>query len=99
MAFLQPILNGKGHDFKEVEISEEKRLDIIITYLQHKYIIELKLWQGDKKHQEGLDQLANYLDLHSLSKGYLIIFDSPKKKIWDAKWVQYKEKHIFAVWV
>ncbi|MEM6700650.1 MAG: AAA-like domain-containing protein, partial [Bacteroidota bacterium] len=29
LAYLQPILNGKGHSFREVETSEEKRLDIV----------------------------------------------------------------------
>ncbi|WP_250631597.1 ATP-binding protein [Rhodoflexus caldus] len=36
LAFLKPIINGQGHDFKEVETSEEKRLDIVVTYLQWK---------------------------------------------------------------
>ena len=44
LSFLTPILNGKGHSFKEVQTSEEKRLDIIATYKEQKYIIELKRW-------------------------------------------------------
>lgn len=28
LAFIKPIINGTGFDFKEVQISEEKRLDI-----------------------------------------------------------------------
>ncbi|MEM8528024.1 MAG: AAA family ATPase [Bacteroidota bacterium] len=99
LAFLKPIINGKGYDFKEVEISEERRLDIVITYHTYKYIIELKLWRGEKRHEQGLDQLANYLAIHSAPEGYLIIFDQRQDKNWEAKWVEHKGKKIFAVWV
>ncbi|MEM8525319.1 MAG: AAA-like domain-containing protein [Bacteroidota bacterium] len=99
LAFLEPIINGKGHSFKEVEVSEEKRLDIVVTHHHYKYILELKLWRGEKKHQESLDQLTDYLSIHSVQKGYLLIFDSRKTKGWEAKWVVHKGKEIFAVWV
>lgn len=99
LSFLHPIVNGKGYAFKEVEISEEKRLDIVITYFQLKYIIELKLWRGPKKHREGLDQLADYLEVHSIKNGYLIIFDTRKNKTWEMKPILHKGKVIFAVWV
>lgn len=99
LAYLHPILNGKGYSFKEVETSEEKRLDIVVTYLQYKYIIELKIWRGPKVHQSGLNQLANYLDIHGVDKGFLLIFDTRKKKTWEAKTIQHKGKEIFALWV
>ncbi|GAB4397377.1 MAG: AAA family ATPase [Microscillaceae bacterium] len=99
LAFLKPILNGQGHDFKEVETSEEKRLDIVVTYLHYKYIIELKLWRGEKAHQKGLNQLAGYLEKHSLSKGYLLIFDDRQKPSWKEELIQHEGKEIFAVWV
>lgn len=38
LAFIKPIINGIGFDFKEVQISEEKRLDLVITYNNFKYI-------------------------------------------------------------
>ena len=48
LAFLTPILNGQGYTFKEVQISLEKRLDVIVTYFQHHYIIldfgQISLW-------------------------------------------------------
>ena len=99
LAFLKPILNGKGHDFKEVETSEEKRLDVVVTYLQYKYILELKLWRGPKAHGKGLNQLADYLDIHSVKKGYLLIFDTRKKLTWEAKTIHHQGKEIFAVWL
>jgi hypothetical protein len=99
LAFLKPILNGQGHDFKEVETSEEKRLDIVVTYLHWKYIIELKLWRGEQSHEKGLHQLANYLDIHGVQRGYLLIFDDRKKPTWCEEEIRRGEKEIFAVWV
>jgi hypothetical protein len=98
LAFLKPILNGQGHDFKEVETSEEKRLDVVVTYLQWKYILELKRWSGEKNHQKGLKQLADYLDIHGVQKGWLLIFDDRKNKEWKEEVIKFEGKEIFAVW-
>ena len=99
LSFLTPILNGKGQTFKEVQVSEEKRLDIVTTYFQHKYIIELKRWYGEEAHQRGLNQLADYLEIHSVKEGYLVIFEYNKVKSWRSEWIDHKGKRIFAVWV
>ena len=99
MAFIQPVLNGIGYAFKEPQISEEKRLDLVITYQEHRYIVELKKWYGKVYHERGLNQLADYLEIHGLQKGYLLIFDNRKKKSSEAKWISHKGKEIFAVWV
>jgi hypothetical protein len=42
LAFTRPIVNGEGYTFKEVQLSQEKRLDVIVTYQGHRYIAELK---------------------------------------------------------
>ena len=99
LSFLAPILNGKGHSFKEVQTSEEKRLDIIATFNEHKYIIELKRWYGEVYHQKGIKQLANYLDIHSVTEGYLVVFEYNKVKSWRKEWIEHEGKRIFAVWV
>ena len=99
LAFIKPIINGSGFDFKEVQISEERRLDVVITYLAHKYIAELKIWRGKEAHTEGLLQLCDYLDRAKLDEGYLIIFDHSKKKTWKNGWEIMNEKKIFTVWV
>ena len=62
LAFLKPIINGSGYDFKEPQISDEKRLDVVITHLNNKYVAELKLWRGPKAHEKGLVQLWDYLE-------------------------------------
>ena len=101
LAFLKPILNGKGFDFKEPQISEEKRLDVAITYNAHKYIVELKVWRGDAAHQRGLAQLADYLERAHLTSGYLIIFDLTQggQKTWKQEHIQLEHADISAVWV
>ena len=99
LSFLKPIINSKGYDFKEVETSEEKRMDIVVTFYNHKYILELKIWRGPKAHAKGMDQLAGYLDIHGVDKGYLLIFDTRQEKSENAMTIQHKGKEVFAVWV
>jgi len=36
-------------------------MDIVITYRNKRVV--LKIWYGEKAHQEGLQQLSDYLDL------------------------------------
>ncbi len=99
LSFLAPILNGQGYSFKEVQVSMEKRLDIVVTYHQHRYIIELKRWYGPQAHEKGLDQLADYLELHGLDQGYLLIFDGRQDRAWEQEQVTHGGKEVFAVWV
>jgi Predicted AAA-ATPase/PD-(D/E)XK nuclease superfamily len=99
LAFLKPIINGAGYDFKEPQVSEEKRLDLAITYYNEKYIIELKIWRGEKAHQNGLIQLADYLESQQVEEGYLLIFDHHKIKNWACAATIEKGKRIFIVWV
>lgn len=101
LAFLKPIINGSGFDFKEAEISEEKRLDVVITFFNRKYIIELKKWYGEESHQRGLKQLAGYLERQNLKNGYLIIFDSRRlsNKIGQNQTVTIDNRDIFITWV
>ena len=99
LAFLKPIINGAGYDFKEPQVSEEKRLDLVVTYYNEKYIIELKIWRGEKAHEKGLQQLSDYLTVQSLTEGYLLIFDHAKTHNWRNHWIDFQDKRIFAVWV
>ncbi|MBW6410727.1 GxxExxY protein [Clostridium weizhouense] len=99
LAFIKPIINGTGFDFKEVQVSEEKRLDVVITYNNFKYIIEMKIWRGQKYHEDGLNQLCNYLDIHGLDKGYLVIFNFNKNKEFKEDRLNIQNKDIFEVYV
>ena len=99
LSFITPIINGVGYAFKEVQISEEKRLDVVITYNNNKYIIELKIWHGEKYHERGLEQLADYLDINGQNKGYLLIFNFNKDKEYKKEVINNAGKEIIAVFV
>ncbi len=99
LAFIKPIINGAGYDFKEPQISEERRLDVLITYFEHRYLAELKIWHGLAAHKKGLTQLVDYLDRQTIEEGYLVIFDQRKKKSWKKEWVTVNGKKVFAIWV
>lgn len=99
LAFLKPIINGQGYDFKEPQISQEKRLDIVLTFFQYQYILELKIWKGKKLHEKGLLQLHDYLEAKDENKGYLLIFDFRKNKPNKSSTFKVKGKRIYTVWV
>ncbi len=99
LAFMKPILNGQGYDFKEAQISEERRLDVTLTFYQHKYVAELKIWRGQAAHEDGLNQLTDYLNKLNLTEGYLLIFDHSEIKSWHSEWITHNDKKIFVAWV
>lgn len=101
LAFIKPIINGRGFDFKEVQTSEERRLDVVVTYLDRCYVAELKVWYGEKAHEKGILQLCSYLDSLGLDKGYLIIYDTRRnaRKEWKQESITACGKEIYMVWV
>lgn len=99
LSFLKPIINGIGFDFKEVQISQEKRLDVVVTYGKNKYVVELKIWHGEEYHKKGIIQLCDYLDIQGLNIGYLIIYNFNKNKQYKSSIVTADSKEIFMIWV
>jgi len=99
LAFIKPIINGSGYDFKEPQISEEKRLDIVVTFNNEKYVVELKIWRGEAAHKKGLQQLADYLQRLNLRQGYLLVYDFSKSKTYKQETVIVDGKKIVGVWV
>ncbi len=99
LSFLKPIINGRGFDFKEPNIGEERRMDIVITYTTNIYILELKIWRGESYHQKGLEQLSNYLDLYNQKEGFLLIFNFNENKESKEENIAFGDKNILAVWV
>ena len=98
LSFLRPIINSKGFEFKEPNVGDERRMDIVITYKDRRYVIELKRWYGQKAHEKGLQQLSNYLDMYSLNRGFLLIYDFNKNKEYKQEEINFQDKQIFAVW-
>jgi len=99
LSFIKPLINGEGYDFKEVTISNERRIDIVITFRNKRYVVELKIWRGEKVHQKGLKQLSDYLDNYSLKQGYLLIYDFTKEKKYKSQNILFDNKNIFVVYI
>jgi hypothetical protein len=90
MAFLQRIVNGGGHIFREMAAGTG-RTDICLLYEERKYPIELKIWRGEKSLQEGLEQTARYVDTYGCTEGWLAIFNRDTDAKWEDKIYMKKE--------
>jgi hypothetical protein len=80
LCFLKPIINGTGHYVVEPQTRDDKRMDIIVFYGAKEYIIELKIWHGEKKLNDGVAQISEYLDMRHQKEGWLIAFSFNKEK-------------------
>ena len=98
---IERLVAPKRMTLREVQISEEKRLDIVITYLDRKYVVELKLRHGQKAHEKGIGQLNDYLGRAGVNSGYLVIYDLREngRKEWKQDRMIMDGKEIFMVWV
>jgi len=98
LSYLQPLINGKGFYHIEAQTRNTKRMDIIVDYGIDQFIVELKLWKGESKHEKAYDQLLDYMDSKNAATGYLLTFDFSKKpKPHKPQWVEWKGKRIFDV--
>ena len=98
LTFLKPIINGTGFYYVEPQTRDNRRMDLVVTYGGEEFIIELKIWRGEKYEEQGRDQLASYLTTRGTAEGYLVTFDfSKKQKDTEPQWIEYKGKRIFEV--
>ena len=93
--FLKPIINGTGFSFKEVQTSEEKRLDIVVLFRDEKFIIELKMWRGNEYHKQGIEQIKDYMKRESVDKGYMVVMNKNKSKAFTNS----DENGLFTIWL
>ena len=80
MLYLKPIINGTGNYYIESRTRSMGRTDVIVDYLGHQYVIEMKIWHGNEYHERGEKQLVDYLEDYHLKRGYLLSFNFNKKK-------------------
>jgi len=99
ITYLKPLLNGQGFYHFESQLSDERRMDIVVDFGREQFIIELKIWRGEKEHTEAYEQLAGYLEAKKAGTGYLLTFDFRKdaNKERKAEWVEISGKKIFDV--
>lgn len=92
LIYLRPIINGIGNYYIEAQTRDNRRMDIVIDYIGKRYIIELKIWHGQKYNEDGEKQLSDYLDSYGLKKGYMLIFNFNENKQAGIKTVRYEDK-------
>jgi len=98
LTFLKPIINGTGFYYVEPQTRDNRRMDLVVTYGSEEFIIELKIWRGEKYEEQGRDQLASYLTARGTAEGYLVTFDfSKKRKATEPQWIENQGKRIFEV--
>jgi hypothetical protein len=97
LMFIKPIINGVGFYDVEVETRTNKRMDIIITYNNKRYIVELKKWYGKKYENKGYKQLVEYMNIKKIANGYMLMFDFRKNKKYTKKWIEVDGKKFLEI--
>lgn len=96
LTFLKPIINGVGFYYVEPQTRDNRRMDLVVNYSRQEFIVELKIWHGDKYEQTGREQLSEYLSIRGMDEGYLVTFDfSKNKSTAEPQWLEVNGKRIF----
>ena len=95
LLYLRPIINGTGNYYIEAQTRDQTRTDVIVDYLGQQYIIELKIWRGERYNAEGEKQIMEYLDYWNLNTGYMLSFNFNQKKTTGVKPVYIGNKLIY----
>ncbi|MEE5994905.1 MAG: GxxExxY protein, partial [Oscillospiraceae bacterium] len=72
----------------------ERRMDVVVNYAGEEFIIELKIWHGEKYNADGEQQVSDYLDYKHHTKGYLLTFNFNQSKKTGISHVQYGDKEL-----
>ena len=97
LLYLKPIINGIGNYYIEAQTRDQMRTDVIVDYAGQRYIVELKIWRGEKYNATGEEQLMKYLDRFNLTTGYMLSFNFNKNKQTGTKRVHVGDKSIYEV--
>ena len=99
LSFITPLLNGHGFIHVETQLTDERRMDLVVDFEKEQFIIELKLWRGEAAKEKAYEQLLGYIEKMGANEGYLLTFDFRKTKTgeYKASWVDVGCKRIFDV--
>lgn len=95
LTYLSPIINGVGTFSVEERNRDRRRMDVVIHYRGKRYIIELKIWHGDRYNAKGEQQIMDYLDSYGLDTGYLLSFSFNKTKKSGVETVRIGERTVY----
>ena len=97
LSFLKPLLNGEGHFHQESELINDTRMDLVVNYGRHEYIVELKRIFAESDRTKGIEQLLGYMEGRNADVGYYLTFDFRKKSKSNVQWLEFDGKRIFEV--
>ena len=99
LMYLKPLINGQGFYHIESQFTDLRRMDVVVDFGPEQFLVELKLWRGEAKHQDAYRQLLGYMESKNAATGYLLTFDLRKKenKRPHAKWVKADGRRLFDV--
>ena len=95
VTYVAAIINGTGTYSIEEQTRNHKRMDMVIHYLGKRYVIEIKIWRGDRYNADGEKQITEYLDYFGLSTGYMLSFNFNQKKKSGVELVHVGDKTIY----
>ncbi|MBQ9327074.1 MAG: AAA-like domain-containing protein [Solobacterium sp.] len=95
ITYVSGVINGTGTYSVEERLRDYRRTDLVIHYLGRRYIVELKIWHGDRYNEEGEKQLIGYLDYWNLNTGYMLSFNFNKKKEPGVERIQIGDKVLY----
>lgn len=95
ITYISGIINGTGTYSVEERLRDYRRTDLVIHYLGRRYVIEMKIWHGDRYNAEGERQLIGYLDYWNLNTGYMLSFNFNRRKEPGVERIQIGDKVLF----
>ena len=95
ITYVAAIINGTGSYSIEEQTRDHRRMDLVIHYLGRRYIVEMKIWRGERYNADGEKQIREYLDYFGLSTGYMLSFNFNKDKEPGVKLVHIGDKLLY----
>lgn len=95
LTYLSPIINGTGTYSIEEQTRDRRRMDVVIHYLGKQYVVELKIWRGQRYNADGEKQILAYLDYFGLTTGYMVSFNFNQKKEPGVKRLTFGDRVLF----
>ena len=97
LTYLKPLINSIGFYHFEPQTRDHGLIDMVVDFMKQQFILEMKLWYGDRRHEEAYSQLAGYLQSKNKDRGYLLTFDFCKTRDdspTECQWVEWDDKQI-----
>jgi len=74
LSYLTAALDSIGGYVALESINSAGEMDLVAFYWGTRFIIETKVWYGEKRFREGQHQLVRYLEAANQDKGYMVLF-------------------------